>query len=117
MIKFINKYPLIFFIVFFSSIICCSQNKITKTSYPLNQYKNSPAVTTFLDTLEYRTFLYFIDESNRENGLVKDRSTKDSPASIAAVGFALPAYAIGAQHGWISRKEASQRTLNTLNFF
>ncbi|MEJ2613449.1 MAG: glucoamylase family protein [Ignavibacteriaceae bacterium] len=117
MIKFIDKYQLVIFIVFFSSVICCSQNKITKTSYTLIQDKNSPEVTAFLDTLEYKTFLYFIDESNRENGLVKDRSADYSPASIAAVGFALPAYAVGAEHNWITRTEAAERTLNTLNFF
>jgi hypothetical protein len=70
----------------------------------------------FLDTLQYRTFLYFLYEENHQNGLIKDRSTSYSPASIAAVGFAYPIWAIGAEHGWISRKEAAEFTFNSLKF-
>ncbi len=70
----------------------------------------------FLDTLQYKTFLYFINEINSENGLVKDRSTDTSPASMAAVGFAIPIWSIGAEHNWISRDEAARLTLNLLKF-
>ena len=80
-------------------------------------YKLSSSDKKFLDTLQYRTFLYFWYECNPDNGLVKDRSTIDSPASIAAVGFALPIWAIGVEHKWISRDEAVKRTLSALNFF
>ena len=51
------------------------------------------------------------------NGLVPDRWPSKSFCSIAAVGFALNAYAIGAERGWISRAQARERTLNTLRFF
>jgi hypothetical protein len=54
---------------------------------------------------------------NRRNGLVPDRWPTPSFASIAAVGFALPAYAIGAERGWCSRREARDVTLTTLRFF
>ena len=80
-------------------------------------YKLSSSDKKFLDTLQHRTFLYFWYECNPDNGLVKDRSTIDSPASIAAVGFALPIWAIGVEHKWISRDEAVKRTLSALNFF
>lgn len=70
----------------------------------------------FLDTLQYKTFLYFVNEINQENGLVKDRSTDASPASMAAVGFAIPIWSIGAEHNWISRDEAARLTLNLLKF-
>ncbi len=80
-------------------------------------YKPTSKERAFLDTLQYKAFLYFIDEANRYNGLVKDRSTKESPSSIAAVGFGLPVLAVGAEHKWISREEAAERTLNALNFF
>lgn len=103
-------------ILFLSANSYCQKNKAMEKNLN-NNYKMTEVESVFLDTLEHRTFLYFVNESNRENGLVKDRSTKDSPASIAAVGFALPAYAVGAERGWITRKEAAQRTLNTLNFF
>jgi len=70
----------------------------------------------FLDVLQYRTFLYFIDECNPENGLVKDRSTETSPASTAAVGFAFPVWAIGVEHDWITRDKAVDFTLAALKF-
>lgn len=38
-------------------------------------------------------------------------------ASIASVGFALTAYPIGIENGWISRNQAIDRTLTTLKFF
>jgi hypothetical protein len=56
-------------------------------------------------------------EINPDNSLVKDRSTDDSPITIAACGFALPVWAIGAERGWISRKEAADKTLRMLRFF
>lgn len=71
----------------------------------------------FLDTLQRHTFLYFLNEINPQNGLVKDRSTEKSPASIAAVGFAIPAWAVGAERGWISREKAHELTLNCFRFF
>ena len=67
--------------------------------------------------LERRTFQWFWDTVNRKNGLVPDRWPTPSFCSIAAVGFALPAYAIGAERGWCSRKEARDLTLTTLRFF
>jgi hypothetical protein len=70
----------------------------------------------FLDTLQYYSFLYFINEINPENGLVRDRTQPESPASMAATGFALPIWSIGAERGWISRDRAKQLTLNLLNF-
>ena len=71
----------------------------------------------FLDDLQYHTFQYFVNEINPENGLVKDRSTADSPSSIAAVGFAFPVWAIGAERGWISKERARQLTLNSMRYF
>jgi hypothetical protein len=71
----------------------------------------------FYEEIERRTFRWFWDTVNRANGLVPDRWPTPSFASIAAVGFALPAYAIGAEHGWCKRGEARDLTLTTLRFF
>jgi hypothetical protein len=71
----------------------------------------------FYDEIERRTFRFFWETVNRKNGLVPDRWPTPSFASIAAVGFALPAYAIGAERGWCSRAEARDLTLTTLRFF
>ncbi|MCI1141393.1 hypothetical protein MOP88_02010 [Sphingomonas sp. WKB10] len=68
----------------------------------------APAATTlpaWFGDLEQRTFRYFWDLANRKNGLVPDRWPTPSFASIAAVGFALTAYPIGVDRGWITRKK------------
>ena len=70
-----------------------------------------------LDQLERATFGYFRDLPNRANGMVPDNTRPGAHASIAAIGFALPAYQIGAERGFISRAEAIERTLTTLRFF
>lgn len=79
-------------------------------------YELSEAEKTFLDILQYRTFLYFWNECNPKNGLVKDRSTKDSPSSIAATGFAISVWALAAEKKWIKREQAAERVLTLLNF-
>lgn len=71
----------------------------------------------FYEDIEHRTFRWFWEHVNRRNGLVPDRWPSPSFSSIAAVGFALAAYAIGAARGWCSRAEARDLTLTTLRFF
>ena len=70
-----------------------------------------------LDRLQRAAFGYFTDETNPVNGLVADTSRKDSPASIAVVGFALSAYPVAVERGWLTRDDAAARTLVTLRFF
>jgi hypothetical protein len=77
----------------------------------------SQKLPPFYGEIERRTFRFFRDTVNRKNGLVPDRWPTPSFSSIAAVGFALPAYAIGAERGWCSRAEARDLTLTTLRFF
>ena len=71
----------------------------------------------FYADVERRTFSFFWETANRANGLVPDRWPSQSFCSIAAVGFALPAYAIGVERGWCSRADARDLTLTTLRFF
>ena len=70
-----------------------------------------------LDDVQKRTFLFFWETTNPENGLVPDRWPTPSFSSIAAVGFGLTAYGIGVEHGWVTREQAAQRVLTTLRFF
>ena len=70
-----------------------------------------------LAKLERDTFRYFADEINLENGLVRDKTSSGSPASIAVVGFALTAYPIAVERKYLTRREAVKRTLTTLRFF
>ena len=110
-------YLLISAALFFYSAAGFSQERNSIEKKLLNDGKLSQEEISFLDTVQHRAFVYFIDEINPENGLVKDRSTKDSPASIAAVGFSIPVWAIGAEHGWITREKAASITLNAFIFF
>ncbi|HVR43728.1 MAG TPA: glucoamylase family protein [Thermoanaerobaculia bacterium] len=70
-----------------------------------------------LDDLQRRTFLWFWETTNPENGLVPDRWPSESFSSIAAVGFGLTAYPVGVERGWITRAAARERVLTTLRFF
>ena len=49
--------------------------------------------------------------------MIADTTRNGAPSSIAVVGFALSAYPVGVEHGWIERADAVQRTLVTLRFF
>jgi hypothetical protein len=70
-----------------------------------------------LDRLQRDAFGFFLVESNPVNGLVPDSTRPGSPSSIAAVGFALAAYAAGAERGLMPRGDAIARVLATLRFF
>ncbi len=77
----------------------------------------SARAAAFLDTLQQRTFHYFWDLSDPETGLTPDRAPTRSFASVAAVGFALTAYCVGAERGFVDRQSAAGRALTTLRFF
>jgi hypothetical protein len=73
--------------------------------------------SAFLDTLERRTFDYFWELSDARTGLTPDRAPTHSFVSVGAVGFALTAYPIGAERGWVARAQALERVRATLRFF
>jgi hypothetical protein len=67
-----------------------------------------------LDDLQRRTFNYFWDLADPNTKLIPDRAPTPSFSSIAAVGFGLTAYGIGAHRGYVTREQAAERTLQTL---
>ncbi|MBL7851029.1 MAG: Tat pathway signal protein [Cyclobacteriaceae bacterium] len=71
----------------------------------------------FQDSLSKKTFGFFWELTNPDNGLVPDRWPTPSFSSIAATGFGLTSYLIGVERGYISREAAASRTLTTLRFF
>ena len=85
------------------------------TASGADAYVLSAEEEAFLDTLQHRTFRWFW-ETTPENGLVHDRWPGQDFSSIAAIGFALPAYGIGAERGYVTRAEAAERTLTTLRY-
>ena len=70
-----------------------------------------------LQELQQRTFRYFWNTADPITGLVPDRYPTPSFSSIAAVGFALTAYPIGVERGYVTREAARERVLKTLRFF
>jgi hypothetical protein len=70
-----------------------------------------------LEKLQRESFSYFLHETNSANGLVKDKTASNWPASIAAIGLALAAYPVGLEHGFMSRADGVERTRTTLRFF
>ena len=76
-----------------------------------------PELPPLFRDIERRTFQFFWDTTNENNGLTPDRFPSRPFSSIASVGFALTAYPIGIENNWISRNQAVDRTLLTLKFF
>ncbi len=70
-----------------------------------------------LDSIQHKTFLFFLNEHHPDWGIVKDRAANFTPASIASTGFGIPCFAIGAERKWITREEAADITLKILKFF
>jgi hypothetical protein len=70
-----------------------------------------------LDRLQLTTLEYYLHELNPANGLIRDKTEKSAPASIAAVGLALAALPILVERGVVAREFAPQVALITLRFF
>jgi hypothetical protein len=60
------------------------------------------ALDPLLEELEERTFNFFWDTAEPGTGLIPDRWPRPPFSSIAAVGFALNAYAIGVERGYVT---------------
>ncbi len=94
------------------AIVACNGSVATTAPLP-----PTPRVQALLDTVEQRTFAFFWERTDDRTGLTPDRWPTLSFSSIAAVGFALTAYPIGAERGYVSRDAAAERVLTTLRFF
>lgn len=74
-----------------------------------------------LEEIERASFLFFVEQTDPNTGLVRDRARADgSPsegkASIASSGFALSAWAIATHRGWVERPAALERVKLMLRF-
>ncbi len=79
--------------------------------------RNATEQTNFLNELQKKSFQYFLDLYNPNNGLIPDTDENNAPASITGVGFALSSYPVAVEKKLLSREEAVKRTLVTLKFF
>ncbi len=89
-----------------------------------NEYRpgETPNVNTgknekLLNNIQKEAFDYFTHEADAETGLVVDKTATNTPASVAAVGFALAAYPVGVERGFITRAQAIRLTLRAMRFF
>ncbi|WP_224247859.1 glucoamylase family protein [Hyalangium gracile] len=96
-----------------SALAGCARNALDPSPSPSATRLSEQEL---LEDLEARTFRFFWETANPENGLIPDRHPSPSFSSIAAVGFGLTAYGIGVERGYVSREAARDRTLTTLRF-
>ena len=69
-----------------------------------------------LEEVQRRHFLFFWELAHKTNYQIPDRYPRDDFSSIAATGFGLSACLVGAERGWITRVQAAERVLKTLQF-
>jgi hypothetical protein len=86
-----------------------------------DSFSLSPEDNLFLQEIEKANFLFFWEQANPENGLVRDRanvrgSNTTTVASIAGTGFGLTALCIAQENGWVSLHDARTRSLALLRF-
>ena len=68
-----------------------------------------------LDLIERQSFEYFWELRHPKTGFVRDRAAIPEVTSIAAIGFELTAFGIGAERGWITRIDAALATRQVLD--
>ncbi len=96
---------------------------------PRAAYADAPAKLSgeeaaFLDDLERRGCLFFMEQGSEKTGQVLDRARNDlaeardprKVSSIAATGFGLTALCIADQRGYLPRQQITERVLTTLDW-
>jgi hypothetical protein len=66
--------------------------------------------------LQFTTVLYYLHETNPDNGLVRDKTDPLAPVSIAAVGMALATIPVVVERGVIIREFAAKITRRRLRY-
>ena len=69
-----------------------------------------------LGLLQVSTVLYYLHETNPDNGLVRDKTDPTAPASIAAVGMALATIPVVVERGILFRDFAAKITRKRLRY-
>lgn len=100
-----------------AAMACNQPQPITYNSGGKVDYLTTNEEEMMLDSIQHKTFLFFMHEHHPAWGIVKDRASDWAPASIASTGFGIPSFAIGVERQWITREKAAEITLNMLRFF
>src|SRR6478672_3657489 len=69
-----------------------------------------------LALLQLSTVLYYLHETNPDNGLVRDKTDPNAPVSIAAVGMALATIPVVIERGVLFRDFAAKITRKRLRY-
>src|SRR6185436_19134533 len=69
-----------------------------------------------LGLLQLSTVLYYLRETNPDNGLVRDKTEPAAPVSIAAIGMALATVPVVVERGVMYREFAAKGALKRLRF-
>lgn len=108
-----NYYFLIGFVLVFF---------ISSRAFAIDTNSPSDPNSEFLfNEIQKRALNYFLEQQNPRNGLIRDSAWNTSgeanaPASVAATGFALTAYGVGVERGWLDRGRALSMVKQTLLF-
>jgi hypothetical protein len=84
------------------------QMRVADESVSADDALNGPATDDELRRLQRTTVLYYLHETNPDNGLVRDKTDPAAPCSIAAVGMALATIPVVAERGVIIRPFAAK---------
>ncbi|HEY4272877.1 MAG TPA: glucoamylase family protein [Candidatus Udaeobacter sp.] len=69
-----------------------------------------------LGLCQFSTVLYYLHETNPDNGLVRDKTDSNAPVSIAAVGMALATFPVIVERKVMRREFAAKMTLRRLRY-
>jgi hypothetical protein len=69
-----------------------------------------------LRNLQWTTVEYYLKETNFVNGLVRDKTEPNAPASIAAIGMALATFPVAVERGVLPRDFLAKRVLKHLRY-
>ncbi|MBL0124436.1 MAG: hypothetical protein IPP88_17470 [Betaproteobacteria bacterium] len=96
---------------------CATSDRLDRHEQSRPIVQHDGAADALIADIQRRTFNFFWETTNPQNGLVHDRFPTPAFASVAAVGFGLTAYPIGVERGYVTREQARKRVLTTLRFF
>src|SRR5262245_43101013 len=75
-----------------------------------------PLTDDDLGLLQLSTVLYYLHETNPDNGMVRDKTDPNAPVSIAAVGMALATIPVVVERGVLYRDFAAKITRKRLRY-
>ena len=75
-----------------------------------------PPTDQDLARLQFTTLLYYLHETNPDNGLVRDKTEPNAPASIAAIGMALATIPVIVERGVVIREFAAKIVRTRLRY-